>query len=458
MDGSLLVPPLPGGVFRTPSLANPVDRTWTVELTFPPAPEPTVAVVTVLRSGPVEVGLAIPGTKFVVGSSAPAGVLVLDRKQPVTGLSPSLTLTEPDGTTTTLSLRDDGYLPGSFDSLGGNGLYNAPVTFAQTGRHLVESTVAVPAAGAVVTREVRGFVDVMAASVVVEAVTGGVVTAPSGCVAELTAEGSLQVSAPLTVALTAQLESATDATNTLTRTASVTPALVNTSTPFRIAFDAEAIRDGLAGSGPYSLPLLVFESVSADGSVVEVVRTDVATFSSVLEEDLCRSAISVGSRLNSDLNVAGGFIESIDFRFPVRVESAGVYQISFKVTGAGGQDVQQFAVSEFLVAGENEIGVTVGADQFQTLDGPYRVESVLVLGQGASAQKSIVGATGPLSRFQFSPLTEGDLDADGDLDNADLALIQAARNTPALVPGDRRDLTGDGAINLRDARAFILLR
>jgi hypothetical protein len=41
------------------------------------------------------------------------------------------------------------------------------------------------------------------------------------------------------------------------------------------------------------------------------------------------------------------------------------------------------------------------------------------------------------------------------VDRDDLAVITAARNTPA-APGDPRDLNGDGVINVVDARMLVL--
>ena len=81
----------------------------------------------------------------------------------------------------------------------------------------------------------------------------------------------------------------------------------------------------------------------------------------------------------------------------------------------------------------------------------------MVLGAGSSAQASVVGSSDPFSRWQFVPTITGDLDADGDVDATDRAILLGFRNQSALVPGDRRDLTGDGVIDLRDARYIVRL-
>lgn len=51
----------------------------------------------------------------------------------------------------------------------------------------------------------------------------------------------------------------------------------------------------------------------------------------------------------------------------------------------------------------------------------------------------------------------GDIDGDGAVDNSDLSLILAARNTSASGPNDLRDLDGDGMITALDARKLTTL-
>jgi amidase len=51
----------------------------------------------------------------------------------------------------------------------------------------------------------------------------------------------------------------------------------------------------------------------------------------------------------------------------------------------------------------------------------------------------------------------GDVDGDGDVDNNDLNLILAARNTSASSVNDLRDLNGDGKIDALDSRILTTL-
>lgn len=51
----------------------------------------------------------------------------------------------------------------------------------------------------------------------------------------------------------------------------------------------------------------------------------------------------------------------------------------------------------------------------------------------------------------------GDMDTDGDVDQYDVNVVVAARNTSAIQPSDPRDLDGDGAITGLDSRKVVLL-
>jgi amidase len=51
----------------------------------------------------------------------------------------------------------------------------------------------------------------------------------------------------------------------------------------------------------------------------------------------------------------------------------------------------------------------------------------------------------------------GDVDGDGDVDNNDLNLILAARNTLATSVNDLRDVNGDGKIDALDTRILTTL-
>lgn len=112
-----------------------------------------------------------------------------------------------------------------------------------------------------------------------------------------------------------------------------------------------------------------------------------------------------------------------------------------------------------------------GADGIGWVFGPVRGPLSLALG-GLGESYSIAvsgltpfGATGIAERGLLAAgaprLLEvaiaGDLDLDRDVDRDDLAIVLAARNTPAIGAGDPRDLNGDLAIDGLDSRELALL-
>ena len=65
---------------------------------------------------------------------------------------------------------------------------------------------------------------------------------------------------------------------------------------------------------------------------------------------------------------------------------------------------------------------------------------------------SATGCSGEVYELLGFGVFPCDFDADDDVDADDIALLSSVRNAPAL-PGDRLDATGDGWIDLNDARA-----
>lgn len=95
-------------------------------------------------------------------------------------------------------------------------------------------------------------------------------------------------------------------------------------------------------------------------------------------------------------------------------------------------------------------GVLSGVPERGTA-GNYQPTFIVTDSLGNTAQLS-VGLI-----LDAAPRARGDIDNDGDIDRADLALVLAARNRPAAGPNDPRDLDGDGRITVLDARILINL-
>ncbi len=167
---------------------------------------------------------------------------------------------------------------------------------------------------------------------------------------------------------------------------------------------------------------------------------------------LCSPPIELPGPLTVTPVLKSGMIGSLNLSFPVRVSVSGNYQISFKLIGAGGEDLGLINASRSLNIGTNTITANVATPAFLTSDGPYQGISLLVFGGGNSARLDLLGMTPAFSRWQFYPRVTGDLNGDGAVDAADNSLMTTFRGQRALAPGDRRDLNRDGIIDLRDAR------
>ena len=134
--------------------------------------------------------------------------------------------------------------------------------------------------------------------------------------------------------------------------------------------------------------------------------------------------------------------------------------------GAAGTPWGKISWTESLPAGSS-VQVTARAANVQA-DLPLQPFMPVVngaqfalAGQFIEVQTRLNAGAGGQSPVLFdltvaSLVTKCDVDADGDIDRADLNLIMAARNQPASGPSDPRDADGDGMITVNDGRACTL--
>ena len=444
---------LPGGVYATEEIVDPGDGTWKIRIEFPPATEKTVVVATVFVRTAYQAGIAVARESYLVGEEATIGMLVLERGQPVLGLSPtiSVTLIGSGGAVDSKSGIDDGIDP---DGLADDGVYSRVYTFPQAGEYLIEGEVNIPTPQGKITRKAQRTIMVTEPPLSIESVTTNPVFGPAGCIGGIEEIIDLNVVIGGEYVVRGDLQSTSGKYITDRRRAMFVPG-EGTVTLF---YSGEDILDKLGEDGPFSLSSLDVLSISDEGFNLATRTVDVGVTPAIAIDSLCKDPIEIGTGLAVNTVLQNGYIESLEFVVPVTVRTAGNYQLSFKVIGAAGEDIDLVALTQFLTVGLNDVKFSIGADRFQVADGPYRVISALVLGGGNTAQQAFVGETPPFQRWQFLPTREGDLDADGDVDVYDRNIVLGARNTRALSPGDRRDIVRDGRIDLRDARAILRLR
>ncbi|MBB4844964.1 hypothetical protein HNP55_003510 [Paucibacter oligotrophus] len=455
LDGAQLSPPLPGGVFITPSIANPADGVWTLQANFPAAPVPTVAILSSYAQSPYQVGMVISGQSFRVGQPVPLGMLVLHQGLPMTHLAPSLSISKDGNPLATLNAVDNGQAA-DFDGLADDGIYSQGYRFGQTGRYQIDGKVSIPApGGGSIQRSATAFVDIVPANFVFGSVSGTVIRDASGCVRQLDVNLSGTVASAGTYSTAGTLLSSGGPGSLLKRSNVVLsgPGALNA----KLSYTASEIRKSFAADGDFIVDPLDVLAFSGQSPRLEMRKPSATSFSGLTLAQFCSAPIELANAASVNPVLRNGFIGQLEFSLPVRVNVSDSYQISFKVLDAQGLEVGQFGLNNFLNAGDNRVSATVMADKLQRSDGPYRIESVLVVGGGSTAQASRIPVGGSsLSRWQIFPTISGDLNGDGSVNTADRDLLLQFRGQSPLIPGDRRDLNGDGKIDLQDARLLIL--
>lgn len=443
---------LPGGVYVIEAIQAPRDGEWRVVVSYPPASGKTVIVATVLAKSRYEVGFALTRTSYITGEDIALGIAVFDSGQPIAGLAPSLLVQRADGTGGTLQLlgKDDGMGP---DGLEKDGIYSVDLTLATPGIYNLAATVNIPTPTGSIRRVIDTRIEILNPTATIHelSITRGVGTA--GCLAalNLALDTEFFVAGDYAFAATLRGHNGQEYTaRSFLEGVGVERQTVS------LTFEAGQI-DALIGvDGPYTVhDIRVFRVV--DDFDLQFQWKDVVQTPMVSLSEICRPAVFVDNTLEVAQRLNEGMIDQLSFSFPVVVARAGRYTVTFKVVAAQGEDIIQIGESRDLVLGRNRLTFSVASDKFLKLDGPYAVVSVLVLGPGGSAQSSRVGASGPLSRWQFFPRLKGDLNDDGVLDSADQSILASFRNAVALVPGDRRDLNRDGKINILDTRELVNL-
>ena len=454
IDGQALSPPLPGGVFITPEIASPVNGSWVLRAKFAAAPTRTIALLTVFAASPYLVGIVQSGQTFYVGQPVALGLLAVFNGTPIIGLRPTLKVSKDNALVTSLSLVDNGQAA-DFDGLANDGIYSKGLVFNAVGRYLVAGEVIIPSAGGIVMRSAVGVVDIVARNYALNSVSGSFSTGAGGCVSQLNVSANATARQVGTYSTAATLKSS-DGTTFVKRTSKVlaSPGTFDTA----LVFTSKEIRSHFVHGGVFMIDPLDVVSSSNDLITLEARRAAAYVYPNLPIALFCVDPIEIGLSASVTAVQRAPFIGQLNFRLPISVTSAGVYDVSFKVTDSQRKEVGQFAVRQTLAAGGvGSFAATVQSDRLQTSDGPFNIESVLVVGAGRSAQASrLPVASSTFSRWQFFPTITGDMNGDGTVDVADRDILLSFRNTAPLTPGDRRDLNADGKIDLIDARLLVL--
>lgn len=455
-SGELLNPKRPGGQFTTPTMAQPKDGDWLIRLNFPAATEKTVILATLYTATRYQVGIPLSRSEYRVGQALSLSMLVLRDQAALLNLSPRLTVTAPSGQQTTLDLFDDGDIPAHADVFADDGTYSTRHTFQEPGEHVLEGVVDIPTDdGRIIQREARRTVEVYEKRMELTDIETSLVTGHNNCVEAINVQVSAETFEPFIYLIDVVLKDS--AGNTII---DGWDEMISTAGPFdfSITFNAEDIRENLE-DGPYSIHQIDILSEGNSNSSLEFRTYDFRTFDTIQRSDLCFPPIHIERPVSVTEHLSEGYIDSLDLAFLMRVHDAGSYSFAIEVVDGNRESVDKFYFDQNLQEGENSVQVTLTADQLQAFDGPFSISSVSGVSPGGIGfSERNLGETDAYSKWQFYPTREGDLNLDGVVDSADRDLLLEYRNQPALVPGDRRDVTGDGMINGADARYLLHLR
>ncbi|WP_310388338.1 choice-of-anchor X domain-containing protein [Roseateles sp.] len=446
--GSALPQPAPGGVFEIGALAAPANGQWKLVLDFPAPNYSTVVIATLRAVSRLQAGIAIERTTLLVGEDVSIGMLLTDNGQPKLGLAPQISVTpvNQQPLATAVPALDNGSGP---DGLANDGLYSIDHLFSQAGAYDIRGTATLPTAQGPVQRAASLRVNVIEPSLTNANVTLSNLLGSGACVNGLQVAVSFSAQQDRPFASLIQLAGSNG--KTIDSRAAFSSSAGAAAT--QAVFSARDIKDKIGVDGPYQVSAITVLDVGGDEFTQAFRRNDAGSFTVPLS-NLCAQPIEFPGSLSVTPVLKAGFIGSLDISIPVKVTVSGFYQISYKVFGAGGEDLGLINASRQLTAGVNNVLSNLATEALLKSEGPYQVVSLLVVGGGAAERKSTVGQSAAISRWQFYPKISGDLNGDDSVDALDNALMTQFRNTAALIPGDRRDLNKDGVVNLLDARAL----
>jgi hypothetical protein len=454
IDGSLIDSEnnLPGGVFFTQEIINPENGTWTAIVEFPEATENTVVMATIYSRTSYQVGVVIERNNFISGEDVSLGIIVLDGGIPISGLNPTITIEPQITSSETMSLIgvDDGSNP---DGLANDGIYSTEFTFQTAAEYIISGEVIIPTSSGLIERKATQTVNVVDPSILINDLTTDYVYGNGGCISNINIDIISDVYKSGDFIFNVYLEDSGGSELKVSKQVELDEGLntVNLS----IEYDEFKLN---LDDGPYALDKVEIFCMYNESFILAFKDHGIGEIYDISSDDLCADSIEIEESLEAVPIITDGYISSIELSFPIVVDAAGYYTISFKIIGNDGENIKLAGGYKYLSIGENVLTYSITADDFLSADGPYSVVSLLVTGNSGSAQLSLLGTTESYMKWQFYPLIDGDLDNDGDVDSNDRSIILEYRNNSVLSPGDRRDLNSDGIIDLKDARSIVYLQ
>lgn len=438
-------------LFQFPSLGA---GTYLVNVAAPALTGEAAVIAQLASDSPIAAGLMFTTDHGVVGRQAVLSAAVVDGAVALGGAGVTAHVLDANGAITDIVLLDNGT---GADALAGDGLYSGFFTPAAVGRHdaLADIVGSTPAA-VPFRRQATAQLDVVAATA---QFNGDIADLPR----DDDGDGRIEQ-----IVLTAGV-SVTEAGNY--------HATAYLRTPGNQAFEAAAAQQLSSGqaqvsvavpasafvqrreNGPYVLERMVLQKVE-DGSATpaDTLAGPRATAAYRLEQ-FERAPIALTGTSNdvgTDTN-GNGLFDRLTVSLEVELEFAGTYQYTGRLSDKNGAPIEYVSGSVNSPGGRGPFAFDFDGRKIglHGVSGPYSLDNVLIYGPGRSLSVLRTAATTrayDVRQFEAGARNPADVNGDGQVDCADIALVKAGFGRRAGQPGadPRTDVNADQVTDVRD--------
>ena len=219
---------------------------------------------------------------------------------------------------------------------------------------------------------------------------------------------------------------------------------------------------GLELNGPYLIEVSLRDPASQ--TVIDRVRLPEKTKTYAFTQfDASKNIAAIeltGGSIDKAIDTnANGLYDQLKVDVGVKLKNAGTYTWSARLVDSLGVEIGFYNGNASLAAGNAQINFIYDGSRIgkNGRNGPYFVKSLLMFGGGANLVATEVSTTAAYNASDFEGYVKrvrGDLNGDGKVDAADVALLQKALGS---VIGSANynpdaDLDGDGRVTINDLR------
>lgn len=399
----------------------------------------------------IAVNLFVTEPFIIVGNPAVLVAAVFNGGQAVAGAAVNVSAVPPTGPAVSVVLRDDGQ---DADSAAGDGLYSGQVIPTQVGLYNAAAVVTGTTSGGVAfTRNPAVPFDVISPG---SKLTGafndnGVDSNSDGLFERVEIRFAAETTRPGNYQLFIQLKTALGKTLLRSNPANLAAGAGGITVPFEAAAFLS-----LGENGPYQIEQVNLVSLLNQGAQLNDRRLNVGQTKAYLLSQFQQPPLALTGVVTDqgiDTNSNGKF-DFLRVSVQTNVRTAGFYRWSYRLTDLNRREIAFLEASGALAAGLNNLTINFPGTSISRagFNGPYLIRDMLVLGPASLAAVD-VGSTNNYLASQFEgAVIAGDVNGDGVVDCADIALVRSLVGKRAGQPGfdPRADVNKDNVIDVRD--------